>query len=173
MRRVNDAAGESLEPAVWEMVEPGSAVRTDGWGGYNGLTELGYKHLPSVPAEPIQPRGPLPSRGIDSRFCLDPVPSELAPRWRYGDGFENSALPQPGTFGSIQIVSKASACEIKLIKPTTGSLSSPRPPPPPEEIRGPEAAIRAPAFRFRMAWGPCALDSRPAPSPGPRSVALI
>ena len=44
MRRVSDAAGDSLEPAVWEMVEPGSVVRTDGWRGYNGLTELGYKH---------------------------------------------------------------------------------------------------------------------------------
>jgi transposase-like protein len=44
LRRVTDAAGESLEPAVWEMVEPGSTVRTDGWGGYNGLTELGYQH---------------------------------------------------------------------------------------------------------------------------------
>ena len=44
MQRVVDAAGESLEPAVWAMVEPGSTVRTDGWGGYNGLTELGYKH---------------------------------------------------------------------------------------------------------------------------------
>jgi transposase-like protein len=45
MRRVADAAGESLEPAVWEMVEPGSTVRTDGWRGYNGLTELGYQHV--------------------------------------------------------------------------------------------------------------------------------
>jgi transposase-like protein/ribosomal protein L37AE/L43A len=44
MRRVTDASGESLEPAVWEMVEPGSAVRTDGWRGYTGLTELGFKH---------------------------------------------------------------------------------------------------------------------------------
>ncbi len=44
MHRVTDASGESLEPAVWEMVEPGSVVRTDGWRGYNGLTELGYKH---------------------------------------------------------------------------------------------------------------------------------
>ena len=45
MRRVADAGGESLEPAVWEMVEPGSTVRTDGWRGYNGLTELGYEHV--------------------------------------------------------------------------------------------------------------------------------
>jgi transposase-like protein len=44
LRQVADAAGESLEPAVWDMVEPGSTVRTDGWPGYNGLTELGYNH---------------------------------------------------------------------------------------------------------------------------------
>ena len=41
---VADAAGESLEPAVWKMVELGSTVRTDGWRGYNGLTEIGYRH---------------------------------------------------------------------------------------------------------------------------------
>ena len=51
MRRVADAAGLSLEPAVWEMVELGSTVRTDGWGGYNGLTELGYRHS-VVPKQP-------------------------------------------------------------------------------------------------------------------------
>jgi transposase-like protein len=44
MRRVADASGESLEPAVWEMVEPGSLVLTDGWRGFSGLTELGYEH---------------------------------------------------------------------------------------------------------------------------------
>jgi transposase-like protein len=45
MLRIPNAAGESLEPAVWEMVEPGSTVRTDGWRGYNGLAELGYQHV--------------------------------------------------------------------------------------------------------------------------------
>jgi len=45
LRRVADAAGESLEPAVWEMVEPGSTVRPDGGRGYNGLTELGDQHV--------------------------------------------------------------------------------------------------------------------------------
>jgi len=44
LRRVADAAGDNLEQAVWEMVEPGSEVRTDGWRGYNGLVELGYRH---------------------------------------------------------------------------------------------------------------------------------
>lgn len=44
LRQVEDAAGESLEPAVWAMVEPKSRVRTDGWRGYHGLRELGYDH---------------------------------------------------------------------------------------------------------------------------------
>lgn len=44
MRRVASAAGENLESAVEEMVEPGSEVHTDGWGGYNGLLGLGYRH---------------------------------------------------------------------------------------------------------------------------------
>lgn len=44
LRRVSDAAGESLEPAVWEMIEPGTEVHTDGWRGYSGLDELGYNH---------------------------------------------------------------------------------------------------------------------------------
>ena len=44
LHQVGDASGESLEPAVWDMIEPGSTVRTDGWRGYNGLSELGYKH---------------------------------------------------------------------------------------------------------------------------------
>jgi transposase-like protein len=42
--RVANAAGESLEPAVQQMVEPGTEVHTDGWRGYNGLAGLGYKH---------------------------------------------------------------------------------------------------------------------------------
>jgi len=44
LHQVGDASGQSLEPAVWDMVEPGSTVRTDGWRGYNGLSELGYQH---------------------------------------------------------------------------------------------------------------------------------
>ncbi len=43
LSRVSNAAGESLEPAVQQMVEPGSEVHTDGWRGYNGLSELGYQ----------------------------------------------------------------------------------------------------------------------------------
>lgn len=42
LRRVMDASGASLEPAVQEAVEPGSVVQTDGWRGYNQLDQLGY-----------------------------------------------------------------------------------------------------------------------------------
>ena len=42
--RVPDASGKSLHEAVDKAVEPSSTVRTDGWSGYNGLTDLGYVH---------------------------------------------------------------------------------------------------------------------------------
>lgn len=42
MRHVTDASGESLLPFVRDVVAPGAIVLTDGWGGYNGLHELGY-----------------------------------------------------------------------------------------------------------------------------------
>lgn len=44
LRRVPDASAKSLEDAIREGVEPGSAVRTDGWKGYNGLNRIGYIH---------------------------------------------------------------------------------------------------------------------------------
>jgi len=44
LKQVADASAESLEAAVQEIIEPGAEVKTDGWGGYNGLRSLGYKH---------------------------------------------------------------------------------------------------------------------------------
>jgi transposase-like protein len=44
MKRVFDASGENLIPFVRDAVAPGSVVRTDSWGGYNELQELGYVH---------------------------------------------------------------------------------------------------------------------------------
>ena len=38
-------AGETLRPFVQEAVEPGSSVLTDAWGGYAGLSGLGYDHM--------------------------------------------------------------------------------------------------------------------------------
>jgi transposase-like protein len=43
---IRDASGEVLENAIQHMVEIGSTIRTDGWSGYNGLSKLGYTHLP-------------------------------------------------------------------------------------------------------------------------------
>jgi transposase-like protein len=43
--RVPDASAESLSQAVQDTVEPGSMVRTDGWGGYGQLKSLGYDHV--------------------------------------------------------------------------------------------------------------------------------
>jgi len=45
LRHVADASAASLTPAVEEMVEPGSIVRTDDWGGYNNLGSRGYRRM--------------------------------------------------------------------------------------------------------------------------------
>ena len=44
MQRVDDVSGASLVPFVCAVVESGSEVHTDGWKGYNGLSEQGYRH---------------------------------------------------------------------------------------------------------------------------------
>ncbi len=43
LQRANDVSGSSLVPFVSAAVEPGAEVRTDGWRGYNGLSEQGYR----------------------------------------------------------------------------------------------------------------------------------
>lgn len=44
MRRIPDASTRSLHGFVKEAIEAGSVVHTDGWEGYAGLEDLGYKH---------------------------------------------------------------------------------------------------------------------------------
>lgn len=44
MVRVEDVTGESLEAFVAHNVTPGGLIKTDGWSGYNGLREAGYRH---------------------------------------------------------------------------------------------------------------------------------
>lgn len=39
-----DASQVELEQFIQEVVEPGSRVHTDAWGGYNRLDRLGYQH---------------------------------------------------------------------------------------------------------------------------------
>jgi transposase-like protein len=44
LHKIKDASGGSLIPAVAMSTQPGSEVRTDGWEGYNGLSQSGYVH---------------------------------------------------------------------------------------------------------------------------------
>lgn len=42
MRHIPDLSGDSLVPFICDMIAPGSIVRTDGWKGYNSVTDHGY-----------------------------------------------------------------------------------------------------------------------------------
>lgn len=42
---ISDASGDVLTHAIEQMVSPGSTIHTDGWTGYNGLSNLGYVHV--------------------------------------------------------------------------------------------------------------------------------
>lgn len=44
MKRVPDFSSSSLIPFVKDVVERGTEIRTDSWGGYNELDRLGYAH---------------------------------------------------------------------------------------------------------------------------------
>jgi len=44
LRRVPDASTSSLRPFIVEVIEPGAEAITDGWRGYSGLPDLGYRH---------------------------------------------------------------------------------------------------------------------------------
>lgn len=48
LKRVPDATAASLEAFILEAVEPGSAVRTDGWRSYTRLRARGYRHEAAV-----------------------------------------------------------------------------------------------------------------------------
>ena len=43
-RRIMDASSKSLHGFIEESIEPGSVVHTDGWQGYAGLEQKGYRH---------------------------------------------------------------------------------------------------------------------------------
>ncbi len=48
MRRITDVKGVSLVPFVCDVVEQGSEILTDGWSGYNGLSDYEYTHKKTV-----------------------------------------------------------------------------------------------------------------------------
>ena len=45
LRHLQDASAASLGPFVQGIAEPNSAIRTDDWSGYNGLTGNGFHHI--------------------------------------------------------------------------------------------------------------------------------
>jgi transposase-like protein len=44
LKRIPDASAFSLETFIQESVDTGSLILTDGWNGYNGVSDQGYKH---------------------------------------------------------------------------------------------------------------------------------
>jgi transposase-like protein len=77
MRRVADATSTSLLAFIREVVKPGSTVITDGWVGYTGLSEAGYRHQVKV----------LRGRGQDAAIRLLPRVHRVASllkRWLLG-----------------------------------------------------------------------------------------
>ncbi len=43
---ITDASGDVLTHAIQQMVSIGSTIRTDGWGVYSSLCDIGYAHTP-------------------------------------------------------------------------------------------------------------------------------
>jgi hypothetical protein len=42
--RIADTSADSLQPAIEDLIEPGSVVATDGHAGYNGVADAGFTH---------------------------------------------------------------------------------------------------------------------------------
>ena len=45
LKRIDNASAKSLEAAIRECIEPSSIINTDDWNGYNGVSQIGYKHI--------------------------------------------------------------------------------------------------------------------------------
>jgi len=44
LQRIADAAAQTLQTALGQMVEPGAEIHTDGWRAYSSLPKAGYTH---------------------------------------------------------------------------------------------------------------------------------
>ena len=44
LKAIPDASAASLQLFIVGAVEPDSLIHTDGWEGYRGLEQLGYRH---------------------------------------------------------------------------------------------------------------------------------
>jgi len=48
MKRIPDASAPTLTAFIQEAVEPSSVIHTDGWEGYAGLEDIGYRHKEKI-----------------------------------------------------------------------------------------------------------------------------
>jgi len=71
---VSNASGASLLDVVQQAVAPGSTVNTDGWQGYNGLDELGYRH------KVVRPQGDIGDNLLPNCHLV----ASLLKRWLLG-----------------------------------------------------------------------------------------
>jgi ISXO2-like transposase domain len=65
---LKDASAESLDALVTSTTAPGAVVHSDGWGGYWGLSKLGYEHRPrkNKQVEPGQELLPRAHRAVSN-----------------------------------------------------------------------------------------------------------
>ena len=130
---LENASGRSLGAFVQATTEPGAVVHTDGWQGYNVLTELGYEHSPMVQNgaeaghEPYLPRA---HRAISNlKAWLNGTHRRASPRHlqAYLDEF---VFRQPHTPRSR----RCSASAPDTSQPVTARSSTRPPDPSPETI---------------------------------------
>lgn len=76
MRRIPDSSADRLLPFVKDAVDPRSVVITDGWAGYAGLRETGFRHK-------VKTRGSNPERASKLLPRVHRVAS-LLKRWLLG-----------------------------------------------------------------------------------------
>jgi transposase-like protein len=83
IQRVPDASTGNLETFIVANVALGSTIHTDGWGSYNDVGKLGYKHLPRKSAT-VEPDELLPRintvTALLKRWLLGTLHGRLDPK---------------------------------------------------------------------------------------------
>lgn len=81
--RIPDASAPTLEAFILANIAEGSTIHTDGWPSYNGVADLGYRHLPR-PSETVNPDELLPRINIVTsllkRWLLGTLHGRLDPK---------------------------------------------------------------------------------------------
>jgi hypothetical protein len=90
---INDSSAESLNSFVLTNVASGSTVKTDGWGGYNKLESLGYRHEKTVQSKTEDKDSVVPgvhlAASLLKRWLLGTFQGRFEPKFlqRYLDEF--------------------------------------------------------------------------------------